>query len=170
MQEGAGESPAGPVADYVHVRSGKVEWWRAPRLLRLNEGSADLAVVYPFEMLLELKSRPDYGTKSQAQFQAMDADISRVEHHPEAAFLFVFDPRIYLSSSGEKVETSGRPALAAGWFLSHFPPRDQVVAQGRLSVTAVRGNSTIEMLFAAVPHHTGEQGILTVGCRTDASL
>jgi hypothetical protein len=121
-------------------------------------------------MLLEIKARPDYGTKSQAQFQQMDADVARVAQHRECAFLFVLDPKIYLSFSGEKTETRGRPAVAAGWFTATFPPIASIPTRGYRVLESERDAAQIEVAFTAIASGSGCNRILALGCRSDASF
>jgi hypothetical protein len=170
IQEGAGHSPYGPVADYASIRAGRVEWQRQSRRLKLSEGSADLAVVDPFEMLLEIKARPDYGTKSQAQFQQMDPDVARVAGNSQCAFLFVFDPKIYLSFSGEKSERRGRYAVAHRWFVGSFPKIAQLVSDQWITIEAPRneGSPPICMIARRCSHPYGDATILVLGWRSDA--
>lgn len=167
VQEGAGNSPSGPVADYASGRDGAVLWRRGPRRLALANGSADVAVVEPFEMMLEIKARPDYGTKAQAQFQEMDADVARVAQNRHCAFLFVFDPKIYRSFSGEKRETRGRPAVAPHWFTGTFPPASAVGRPGGYSVTAARDGATVVMAFIEMAETSR---IVVAGSRVDATF
>ncbi len=67
-QEGAGRSPVGDVADFLVEKDGLISWQRAERLMRPLTGSCDVTFVSPVRMSLEIKARPDFGTKSQAQF------------------------------------------------------------------------------------------------------
>lgn len=170
VQEGAGNSPSGPVADFASTRDGAILWRRGPRRLALTDGSADVAIVDPFEMMLEIKARPDYGTKAQAQFQEMEADVARVAKDRRAAFLFVFDPRIYLSFSGEKRETRGRPPVAAHWFTANFPPAAVVAKGGHFSVMAERDGNGIAMEFLTLPFEVGSSRVVAVGARTDSAF
>jgi hypothetical protein len=170
IQEGAGTSPTGPVADYAALRNGVITWERGDRRLQLPEGSSDLAVVEPFEMFLEIKARPDYGTKAQAQFQEMDADVARISHYTQCALLFVFDPKIYLSFSGEKREVRGRPAVANAWFIRTFPPLDAVVQAHSLDVKGFRDGARLDMTFRAIPFVGGTSRVVVLGSRQDASF
>jgi len=168
VQEGAGRGPDGDVADYAVLTSGRVVWRRAPRRLRLHEGSSDLAIVDPFEMLLEIKARPDHGTKSQAQFQQMDADVSRVAQSPQCALFFVFEPRIYLSFSGEKSEGRGRPAVAADWFTNIFPRLAAIPYEQWLMVEAHRDSNDLLLGFARCRHPSAADTITVIGARRDS--
>lgn len=170
IQEGAGHSPKGPVADYASMDSGVIKWWRQPRKLSLAEGSADLAVIDPIEMLLEIKARPDWGTKSQAQFQQMDEDVTRIATNPKCAFFFVFDPKIYLSFSGEKLETRGRNAVANDWFVSSFPKVNAIPSNQWLQIAAIRvaESPPISMIAQRCSHHSSNETILILGWRSDA--
>ena len=173
VQEGApGQSRYGSVADYASIRGGKVEWERQPRRLQLSQGSADLAVVDPFEMLLEIKTRPDHGTKSQAQFQQMDADVARIAANPQCAFLFVFGPKIYLSFSGQKSETRGRHAVAHHWFVSSFPTTPQLPSDQWITIEAARNEAAapIRMIARRCSHPYGSATILVLGWRSDAGF
>ena len=90
LQEGAGNAPSGSIADFLSLEQGLPVWERGPRTLSLTSGSADLTVVAPIRAMMEIKARPDYGTKSQAQFQEMECDVERVAGAADVAFLFVF--------------------------------------------------------------------------------
>lgn len=170
LQEGSGNTLTGPMADYASMENGRVAWLRGPRECQLPEGSSDLAVVRPFKMFLEIKTRPDHGTKSQAQFQAMDADVARIAQNRECALLFIFEPVIYASFSGEKTERRGRPPVAAGWFTSCFPSASTVPRSSWYPITASRDSATLNMAFRTCPHTAGEDTILVIGSRSDSGL
>lgn len=172
IQEGAGQSPYGPVADYAVMDSEGIKRWRDYRRLSLADGSTDLAIVDPLELLLEIKARPDWGTKSQAQFQHMDADVSRVVANPKCAFFFVFDPKIYMSFSGEKTETRGRSAVAAHWFVSHFPKIDAIPRNRWLQLEAIRDTQSppLSMIAQRCEHDLSNETILVLGWRNDATF
>ena len=170
VQEGAGCRPDGDVADYAAMRDGKVLWHRAARTLRLADGSSDVAVVDPFEMLLEIKARPDYGTKSQAQFQQMDADVERVAGNPKCALVFVFDPRIYRSFSGEKTETRGRLAVASEWFIASFPAVETIRYDQWLLHRVLRRETYLLLRFRRCRHPSSGDTIAVFGAREDSSF
>jgi hypothetical protein len=170
IQEGAGRRPDGDVADYAVKRNGKIVWHRATRKLRLEDGSSDVAVVDPFEMLLEIKARPDYGTKSQAQFQQMDADVERVAKNPKCALFVVFDPRMYLSFSGEKTEARGRPAVASEWFVGSFPKLEKVPYDHCLLRLVPRGPTKLLLGFRRCRHSSSGDTITVFGAREDSSV
>jgi len=110
-----------PLADFVQLVDGVVRWRRGDRQLALDDGSTDITIVWPIRLQLELKTRPDHGTKSQAQSQELVADIDRVRTTPGVAFLFVFDEKIYRSFSGMKTEARGAPSEFAGELAMLFP-------------------------------------------------
>lgn len=172
VQEGAGQSPYGPVADYAFMDSGVIKRRRQSRRLSLAEGSTDLAIVDPFELLLEIKARPDWGTKSQAQFQQMDADVSRVAANQKCAFFFVFDPKIYLSFSGEKIETRGRNAIAADWFVRNFPKFDEIPSNRWFQREAIRDpqSPSVSLVAQRCAHDRSNETILILGWRNDATF
>jgi len=168
LQEGAGNAPSGPVADFARASAGQIQWTRGPRRAQLPQGSADLCVVSPFTLFLEIKARPDFGTKSQAQFQEMDADVSRCAQHTNVALFFIFDSKIYLSFSGEKTETRGRPAVAAEWFNRYFPKLTQIPVGLWLSLEAVRDGEALSLHFQKTEHSPSH--ILVLGGRRDTVL
>src|SRR3990167_6367560 len=65
IQEGVREQK---LADYGSVRLGKLAWLRADRRINLTHGSVDVTIVNPFQLLIELKTVPDYGPKSAGAF------------------------------------------------------------------------------------------------------
>jgi hypothetical protein len=119
-------------------------------------------------MLLEIKARPDHGTKSQAQFQQMDADVARVAQHPECALFFVFDQRIYRSFSNEKSETRGRHAVAADWFRGCFPLLAEIATDRWLIRYADRDLAKITLAFKLATHTRADDTILVIGARGDS--
>lgn len=170
LQEGSRNKPTGPMADYATMLNGRVAWRRDPRKIQLPEGSSDLAVVSPFEMFLEIKTRPDHGTKSGAQFQDMDADVARIAQNRQCALLFIFEPVIYASFSGEKTERRGRPAVADNWFTTCFPSASEIPRNRWYSITASRDSATLNMAFRTCPHTAAEDTILVIGSRSDSGL
>jgi hypothetical protein len=173
IQEGAGQSRTHAAADYAFMETEKnIKWERRPRRLLLDEGSSDIAIVEPFELLLEIKARPDRGTKSQAQFQQMDADVARIASNPKCVFFFIFDPRIYRSFSGEKIEMRGRNAIAAQWFVRNFPKLETIPLNRWLHIEAIRDTPTtpISMIAQRCAHSLSEETILVLGWRRDASF
>jgi hypothetical protein len=118
LQEGVGNKG---LADFANLVDGHVTWQRGQRLLSAADGSADLAIVSPFKVILEIKARPDHGTKSQAQFEQMDMDVARVSSDLACALFFVFETKSYRSFSSEKMENRGRRALTSKWFNDCFP-------------------------------------------------
>ena len=172
IQEGAGQSPSGPVADYAFMDSGVIKRWRDSRRLSVADGSTDLAIVDPIELLLEIKARPDWGTKSQAQFRHMDADVSRVAANPKCAFFFIFDPKIYLSFSGEKIETRGRNAVAAQWFVRYFPKLHEIPSSRWVQCEAIRDPQlpSMSMIAQRCEHDRSNETILILGWRNDATF
>lgn len=165
LQEGVGNKG---VADFARMVDGNVEWSRSARTLFAQEGSSDLAVVAPFSMLLEIKARPDHGTKSQAQFEQMDADVGRVAADATSAFFMLFETKAYRSFSAEKEEGRGRRALMAGWFNRHFPKIASVPTAEWLEVVAERVGTNLSMLFQRAVHPGADDTILVLGCQQEA--
>lgn len=172
IQEGAGQIPSGPIADFGVMVSGTIRWSRASRRLTVSDGSADLSIVAPYEILLEIKARPDWGTKSQAQFQQMDADVARIASNPQCAFFFVFDPNIYRSFSGEKIEKRGRNAVASSWFIENFPKVDAIPSNEWLHIEASRDRQPppISMIARRCSHTRSNDTVFILGWRSDASF
>lgn len=165
LQEGVGNKG---VADFARIIDGKVRWDRGSRMLFAPEGSADLAVVAPFSVLLEIKARPDHGTKSQAQFGQMDEDVARVARDPLCAFLAFFEMKAYRSFSAEKQESRGRRALMAEWFNRNFQKAASIPADAWLNVDAERGDTMLSLLFRKAPHTGADETILVLGCQKHA--
>ena len=147
LQEGAGNTPSGSIADFLSLEQGLPVWTAGPRKLALASGSADLTVVAPIRAMLEFKARPDYGTKSQAQFQEMECDVERAAGAANVAFLFVFDEKIYRSFSGQKTESRGRPAKADKWFVANFPAASEIPIGGYLERKASRAGIPMALTF-----------------------
>lgn len=169
-QEGAGRSPIGDVADFLTETHGLLCWHRGPRRRRLQVGSSDVTFVSPVSMSLEIKARPDFGTKAQAQFGEMQCDVERAATTPDTAFLFVFDPKIYLSFSGGKTETRGRPAKAADWFIRNFPPLNEVVAREFLESEVAYNDQRLSLAFWARKEGNLVSGVIAVGARVDSTF
>ncbi len=164
LQEGVGNKGS---ADFASLSNGSIVWRRSDRILFALEGSADLAIVSPLNMLLEIKARPDHGTKSQAQFEQMDYDVARVAADPRCAMLFVFEPRMYRSFSAEKQESRGRRALTSGWFNRHFPKLQSIPEDRYASICAERDGEILTLAFRRCPHGGADGIILVLGCRED---
>lgn len=170
VQEGAGQAPDGPIADFAVMVAGTIRWSRASRRLTLPDGSSDLAIVAPHPLLLEIKARPDRGTKSQAQFQQMDADVARIASYPQCIFFFVFDPNIYRSFSGEKTERRGRNAVASHWFVESFPKVDAIPSNRWLQIEAIRDKQNLSMVAQRCSHSRSNDTLLILGWRSDATF
>lgn len=77
-------------------------WWRDTVQTRVRQhsvpdGSGDLTVTKPFVGYLEIKTRPDLGSKAQAAFKGITDDLDRIANSTDGAFLFAFDEKIYAS-------------------------------------------------------------------------
>lgn len=165
IQEGVGNSG---IADYATLVAGRISWSRRGRIAQLPSGSSDVAIVKPFTLLLEIKTRPDHGTKSQAQFQAMDEDVTRVASLSQTAFFFLFGKKAYLSFSGEKIETRGRKSFASEWFTKWFVPIDEIPSDQWLSKVAPRSDTEVCLEFRRCQHDRTDDSILVIGARRDS--
>jgi len=116
-------------------------------------------------MLLEIKARPDHGTKSQAQFQEMDADVARAASNPLCALLFVFETKAYRSFSLEKEDNRGRYALAADWFNQYFPKLSMIPSSEWLAIEAPRGSSRLNLWFRQSTPQKFDKVIFVLGCQ-----
>jgi hypothetical protein len=143
---------------------------RDRRLLVVEDGSADLYVVAPAQLMLEIKARPDVGTKAQAQFEQMILDIRRVAQRPNMALLFVFDADIYSSFSGERLELRGRPSVHRPWFTARFPRFADVVGNGLVLREVEAEGAQLALGFFRVTNPLGLPRVLVVGARTDATF
>ncbi len=97
-------------------------WSEAPRTIRVANGSCDLMLRRGrLHLMVELKCKPDQGSKAQAGMGEMRADLVRTGKDPRFIFLSVLDEKIYRSFSASKTERRGRkssiPELKAV-----FPP------------------------------------------------
>lgn len=141
LQEGA---PA-PGSAFT-IRTGEIGITISRELRRLTvlDGSADMYVIEPFEMMLEIKARPDVGSKAHAQFEQIMLDINRVATTPKMALLFVFDQDIYSSFSGERSSAKGRPSLHKNWSNAIFPRYADVLELEKLNRQTNLAGSAIE--------------------------
>lgn len=80
--------------------SKKTGWTNEKRQHKIERGSGDLTIIEPALTCLELKCRPDYGPKAQADFQEIADDLDRIIDNPQSSFLFSFDHRLYGSFDG----------------------------------------------------------------------
>lgn len=170
VQEGApGTTYGKPVADFARKVDGVVRWRRDQRKIRISRGSCDLAVVDPFDMLLEIKTRSDYGTKSGAQFDFIKQDVVRASGDDRVAFWFVFDPKIYRSFSGEKIEARGRPTQSNRWFCEYFVPYHLAIAGPVLRSAEVEGVH-LSLAFCPLPCEKIDSRVAVLGCRGSSKL
>lgn len=165
LQEGVGNKGT---ADFANLIDGHVAWQRGRRLLSAAEGSADLAIVSPFEVIMEIKGRPDHGTKSQVQFEQMDMDVARVSFDPRCALFFVFETESYRSFSFERMESGGRRASTSKWFNECFPKLPSISSTEWLDVEAMRAEKRLSLSFRCCQHTRPDQTILVVGCQAEA--
>lgn len=95
-------SPSGPDGSWPH-------WVESDRAVRIANGSCDLMLRRgDRHLLVELKCRPDQGSKAQAAMRELRGDLERVGQDGRFVFLSVFDEKIYRSFSGGKEERRGR--------------------------------------------------------------
>jgi hypothetical protein len=167
LQEGAGGPANAPVADYLWMEGGELRRKRILRLLRLIGGSCDFTVVAPHGFMLEIKARSDVGTKSQAQFEEMGCDVRRVASEQGVGFLFVIDEKVYLSFSGDKNETRGRPAKFGAWFNEHFPRVADLVSGEITSVSAIYEGVPLELRLWVQQPSPQCKRFIVAGCRKD---
>ena len=167
LQEGA---PAPGSAFTIRTGAEGIKISRELRRLTVLDGSADMYVIEPFEMMLEIKARPDVGSKAHAQFDQIMPDITRVAAIPKMALLFVFDQDIYSSFSGERSSVEGRPSTHKNWFNSIFPIYSDILEYGKLSRHTKLDGNAIEFLFISIKNPIGANRILVVGARSDAEF
>jgi hypothetical protein len=165
VQEGA-PSPGSAYAITKTVNG--VEVVKSLRRLSVADGSADLYITQPIELMLEIKTRPDIGTKAQAGFQQMKLDVRRVSQHKSMALLFLFDRGMYGSFCGENKDGRGRPSVEKDWFTNLFPSHPDVVAVSDVTVEASADGAPLSLWFCAMPNPIGPKRILVLGARTDA--
>jgi hypothetical protein len=131
-------SPSGPDGSWPM-------WSEAPRIARVTKGSCDLVLRDDAGYLLvELKCRPDQGSKAQAAMGELRGDLERVVGDPRFMFLSVMDEQIYRSFSGDKSERRGRKASERD-LVNLFPSIDSLV--GDDGVEIVRTVSSMPMRF-----------------------
>jgi hypothetical protein len=163
IQEGAGVSGKVRVADYASFANGRVSWVRGMKRLSLQYGSADVAVVDPIEIFVEIKCRPDRGTKSQAQFSEMDADVARVASTPNCIFISLFDEKVYRSFSNSKVESRGRRSLLHGWFHECFPTSTDISEEAWTNRIVDRGGVGLALQFRRFRSGGGDEITMVLG-------
>jgi len=176
VQEGAQNqhNPKGgrtPRADYLSWHDGHLHWERGERVVSIAEGSCDMVIVKPFQMMIECKTKPDIGTKSLVQFDSIFEDVRRVAGNRECAFLFVFDEGLYRSFSDEKEDNRGRkpsPA-AARWFYNCFPKLGTLMAEGSIAFHALVDDVDIDMQSWFQRHSPHHSRVICAGGRSDAS-
>jgi hypothetical protein len=159
------------LADFVKMEGERFCWRRGDRVLSLDAGSTDVTVVCPTQLQLELKTRPDFGSKSQAQHNEIVADIDRVSTTAGVAFLFVFDEKIYRSFSGKKTETRGAPSKFSEELATLFPPI-QSIAENTPITNRDRAWRSRDLLLACYRQDlpTGIHRIFVAGVRAEQSL
>ena len=164
LQEGTPGTDRGfPAAHILRFLEGSLSWGRVPRLFKLPEGSTDLTFVAPIQVMLEIKTRPDFGTKAGCQFQTIAEDVQRAAMHKGIAFLFVIDESSYRSFCGSKTERRGRPASdASTWFRSNFPALDDVTANG-LRKDACLGDGRLWLRFWRQQPSTSRLRVVVLG-------
>ncbi len=156
-------------ADFIREREGQLHWTRGTRVFSIADGSCDVTVVSPFQIGIEIKCRADHGVKAQALFKGIWDDVERVSKIKNMAFLFVFEPKIYLSFSGEKNERRGRKGNSQ-WFISSFPPRATVASDGIHERVAQLQGVDIELGFARLGSNLKPAGVLVMGYRRDSDF
>lgn len=167
LQEGAGVAGKIRVADYASLTGGRVSWVRGTKRLSLEHGSADVAIADPFELFIEIKCRPDRGTKSQAQFGEMDADVERVSSMSNCLFIFLFDQKAYRAFANCKMEARGRRALLHGWFHGCFPKASDIAREAWTNRIADRGGVDLALRFRRFQSGGGDEITMVLGCRAN---
>lgn len=168
LQEGAGQSPDGQLADFLSKKGNELIVTRGRRLVKLPYGSADFTSISPCILMLEFKSRSDFGTKIGAGFGEMWADVQRVADSPGVAFVFVFDEKIYRSFSGGKLERRGRPAgSVATWFAANFPPLAHLLDGTGTMGACLVGEVELQLRFWHQQVTSARTRIVVLGARTD---
>jgi hypothetical protein len=157
--------------DVVHtlwLDASEVKIESCERVLKIEDGSADVYITAPIKMMLEIKTRPDFGSKAQAQFSEMLEDVDRVAGLKDTAFLFVFDPKLYRSFSGDKQDKRGRKALSSEWFVANFAKYEDVKKERRIASSCVVGDEKLELLFMAVGNGMRDDRVIVAGTRADS--
>lgn len=165
-----GSSGAGQMHTLSRLHGQPIKLASSPRVLNVAEGSADLYVTAPVQMMLEIKTRPDFGSKETAQFAFILEDVERVASTPNTAFLFCFDQRLYRAFSGERADPRGRPALSSQWFHDNFIGYDEVVGNALTDTTATANGVQLDLQFHPVPGGVTGTRVIVVGARSDSSF
>ncbi len=157
-------------AEILTKKQGVYNWQRSPRKFELDQGSYDVCIVQPCVMLLELKCRPDHGPKANAQFMEILPDVERVSTVRNSAFIFLFDPNIYRSFSGEKNSVNGRPPKGHTWFNNVFESINTTQSAGYR--TKIVPFNAIDMClgFWHVDLGSSSSRVLVCGHRMDAEF
>lgn len=125
-------SPSGPDGSWPH-------WVESDRAVRIANGSCDLMLRRgDRHLLVELKCRPDQGSKAQAAMRELRGDLERVGQDGRFVFLSVFDEKIYRSFSGGKEERRGRKPSDLD-LADVFPAIDSVPVDDVLEITRAIG-------------------------------
>lgn len=118
-------------------------WAETDRVVRVTKGSCDLMLRRDDgHLLLELKCRPDQGSKAQAAMRELRGDLERVEQDGRFVFLAVFDEKLYRSFSDGKKDRRGRKPSdleLAKLFpaIDLLPPSDCVELRASITDTAM---------------------------------
>ncbi len=154
-------------ADYVKIVDGQVIWQRADRRVVSAEGSTDITVVLPIELQLELKTRPDHGTKSQAMFNELIPDIERVSETPHVAFLFGFDQKIYRSFSGAKTHGRGGKSNHSEDLANFFPKSDGMSENILFEASRYWKGKALNLVCMKQVQQSGISRVFVSGIRVD---
>ena len=158
------------MADYLWLTDGILKSKRDVRTLAIANGSTDVTVVEPHELFLELKTRPDLGAKSLAQYEEISKDIERVSLKRRCAFLFVFDKQLYRSFSNDKDTYAGRPpGESSAWFHQYFPQLGNLTPASPKSIGCQFGDKVIEMNFWLQKLPNNRRRIICMGARKDSA-
>lgn len=157
-------------AEILTTKDGTPHWQRRERRFELAQGSYDVCVVDPCVILFELKCRPDHGPKANAQFMEILPDVERVSLVKNSAFIFLFDPKIYRSFTGEKSSTTGRPPKGHEWFNGAFESANTRPRAGCGRKIVPFNSVDLCLGFWHVDPEASASRILVCGHRSDAEF
>ena len=98
IQEGINSTQA---VDYVQQHGNVLTITRAPRTIPVTSGwNPDVICIKPGVVIIELKSRSLFGSRSQVDRRIFAEDMDRLQHRNDVLVLFVFEEDSYESLSG----------------------------------------------------------------------